>query len=415
MKTAKFMLWSAGALFGLAGCQGTDNAFLSSKKQEAGALAAASAESAGSKAVSGNGFEKVNISIQVNVYNGKGKKRRRGGGGKPGMTGDSLTLKHPPSSKKDEAKTEDSPSFKEMSGADSVKPQAQSGAEAATAEGEKAKMAGGEKPAEAGAKAEKTTVATSPDQTKTAPAAGKQAAAAEKAAEKAPALPKTDILFYLGFKGDGTCWDSLSRSVPEDGFFSHLKDSADWRAATAFQADEPELYFFRKSPHAFVRKAGSGLFGAKEYVLNKDQFSDEESDEFLGETVQAEYLRDVTLSPTDRGARPYGEPQFPLEKKPPFDPLSGLDKLLAASPADFLREDSKTIVVLLEFDHYYYKKKEWQAFKSKHKAVHFVPLSSHRGTAANYPRKLKKRLLFCDGGGLSSRLAERIKKILSKK
>ena len=409
MKTERHILLIAGAVFWLAGCQGADNAFLSSEGQEPDAVASASASAAEEETLaSKDGFEKVNISVQVNVYNGRDKRKkrkaRRGGAEAKGVTGDSITLKRPPAKDEKEKKAADSPSdktLKEVKAVDATGASKPGRTEATT---------------DATAASAETTPAAAAAQTKAASEAEKDPAEKDSAEKEKPLknLKKADILFYLAFKGDGTCWDSLSRSVQEDGFFSLIKDSADWRVATAFQADKPELYSFRKS-WGFVQKKGGGFFGDKVYVLDKDQFSDEESDEYLGQTIQTEYVRDVVSLDSDpQGRRHYGEAQFPLEKKPPADPLSGLAGLLDADPEDFKREDSKTVVVLLEFDHYYYTKQEWKDFQSRHKGVQFVALSSHRGTGANYPRKLKKSLLFCNSEGLSQALAERIQKILSK-
>ena len=409
MKT-KFLsvLSVAGALFALSGCNGTNNAFLSSAKQETEGLASASTAQADQRAGDledeRGEIKRVNISVKVNVYTGgkKGKRRARRGRGRRGAS-------------KDDAANGAVIALKKASAADTDKEKKpEEEAAPAGADGESQAKGGGEP-----AKAEKPEAEEPGDSAETTAKTEEESAGeedraqAESAVRKAAAATepqvKTDILFYLGFKGDGSCWERLSLSVQQDGFFAHIEDDVDWRAAAAFQADDPELYFFRKPPRGFVNSGGA-FSSKKVYALNKGQFPAEASDLYLQETLQAEYLRDVISEEFDsKGQKYYGEAQFPLGKKPPSDPLAGLDRLLDENPEKFRREGVQTLVVLLEFDNYFYTENQWREFENKHKTVQLAALNSFRGTGANHPFKLKKSLLSCDSPDIAYQLAERVK------
>ena len=229
---------------------------------------------------------------------------------------------------------------------------------------------------------------------------------------------RTNILFYLGSKGDGSCWNHLSYSIDDVGFFSHI-DDLNWQSGVAFYSHDPELYQFRRDHNRYLVTGGNWTEwnGKPVYVLKKDLFSEDESDEYLKKTIRTEYVRNIIDHyETGRGAVKWaGEPQFPWPHKPrkvPEDPLFGLHKLLIESPYNLVRAKSKTVVVLLEFDNYRYTSEEWSDFIKQHKDIWFVALSSRRGMVANHAYGSKDlKWIPCGNSHIALQLADFIKRV----
>ena len=206
----------------------------------------------------------------------------------------------------------------------------------------------------------------------------------------AKAGPVTDILFYLAHKNHGQCWHSLSKSIEANGFFYHLSN-LNWQAATAFYSNNPSLYQFRADRYQGGLSAPTSSFWTRTPVFvlyeslalsKKTKASPVESDRILYKTLRTAYVRDVAAEISDHGQprRIHGPPVFPLGSRPAEDPLFGLTRLLAENPYNFRRPGGLTVVILFEFDKYYYTGSEWKAFLQKHKGVRFVTLSSRAGS-----------------------------------
>ena len=231
---------------------------------------------------------------------------------------------------------------------------------------------------------------------------------------------KVDILFYLGFKGHGTCWKHLGRSIENSGFFSHL-NSFNWQTAAAFSSHDPELYNIRDEYGAKLSVGGNLFgFGAKPvYILKKGQFSSEESDKSLKGTVTVEYERSLHYDNGKGNEKSRDEnlrevPVFlPLHKRAPEDPLWGLSKLLKENSEGFARSKSNTFVVILD-SNYYYTAKEWQDFVRSRENIQFISLTSRKGAVSNHLPLLESEGNFkwmpCGHARVASHLAKHIKK-----
>ena len=232
-------------------------------------------------------------------------------------------------------------------------------------------------------------------------------------------LVKMDIFFYLAHKDDGKCWSRFDRSTKESGFFSHI-EGFNWQASVAFYSHKPKLYRFRKYHSLYLHQPGVSLWDdGPIYVLNKDLFSISESNKYLRATISTEYVRHIPDHyESGRGGTKWpGEPQFPghwgwKPRQIPTDPLFGLKRLLKENPETFIRKNSKSFIVLFEFDNYHYTAAEWRKFTEKYTGIHFIALASRRGMVSNLPHSsLGLKWIPCSYTHLSQRLAEHIRKI----
>lgn len=241
----------------------------------------------------------------------------------------------------------------------------------------------------------------------------------EQAQEKSP-LKKIDILFYLAHKDDGSCWNSFARSIKKSGFFSYIEDFS-WQTATAFYSHNPVIYRFRKAHSLYLGLGGNNWgVGAKPvYVLKKGLFSVNESDQYLAATITTEYSRNVYehYEPAKRTKWP-GEPQFPWpfggtgRRNIASDPLFGLKRLLKENPKTFVRKNSKSFIVLFEFDNYRYTPSEWKNFAEKYENTYFITFASRRGIGSNLPHSsLGLKWLRCDYTHIAQQLAKYIRGI----
>ena len=233
--------------------------------------------------------------------------------------------------------------------------------------------------------------------------------------EGKPSVVKTDILFYLGHKDDGYCWKYFGRSAEKSGFFSHIGDF-NWQAAAAFYSHNPSLYRFRRiqSYHLGVGGNWFGLGAKPVYVLKKGLFSTDENDEYLKHTITTEYVRNIHDHYEGRG-KWAGDPQFPWPYKPkkiPTDPLFGLKRLLKENPKTFVRKDSKTFIVLFNFDRYHYEPQEWKKVVEKYEDTYFIALSPRRGMVSNHPHSGLK-WIPCGYTHVAQHLAEYIRNTAS--
>ena len=412
----------------------------------------------GSVPSSGN----VNVSVRVNIYEDGRKRRREPKDGKIAIrrnvaagkglvssaaVGEKSTKKDPaPSVAVDEKSAEIAPAPSAAVGEQSTKkdpaPSAAVGEQSAekdpapsAAVGEQStkkdpapSAAAGEKSAESNkeAKDEGTEEEVSLPATQNAPliAAEQQPSAYSKAKTLGKSFlekdsgPQLNILFYLGHKDDGSCWSDLSYSINKAGFFSRI-DNFSWQSGVAFYSQEPKLYRFRKYHSLYLHQPGARLWEDKPiYVLKKDQFFENESDTYLSATISAEYRRNLYdhYEPGRGRVRWAGDPQFSWPHKPketPDNPLLGLHRLLTDNPYNFVRARSKTIVVFLDFDNYYYHPEEWENFVQRHAETWFVSLSSRRGMAVNHALSSHKNLswISCrEDSKAASRLADFINK-----
>ena len=230
---------------------------------------------------------------------------------------------------------------------------------------------------------------------------------------------KVDVLFYLGYKGHGTCWKHLGRSIENSGFFSHL-NNFNWQTAAAF-SHESELYHIREKDGSRLYVGGNAFgVGAKSvYVLKKEHLSSSESDESLQETITLEYTRNLHYddgrgSEKSRDENLRGVPVFlPLHQKAPEDTLVGLSKLLKKNSEGFARNNSKTFVVMVDSS-YYYTTDEWQDFVRNREDVRFIALSSRIGVVSNHLPVLENEGNFewiaCGDDQVAKNLAKYIKK-----
>ena len=137
------------------------------------------------------------------------------------------------------------------------------------------------------------------------------------------------------------------------------------------------LYKFRRSTHFYLtRKKGKAIsvFKKKDIGGYHGSKSLSEADKSLGWTILNEYIRrshyDIRETP------PPGEPVF--DRPPDENPLLGLHRLLDRNPHGFVRGDSNTFVVLLDFGRYGYAQQEWEDFSRAHQGIQFVAVSSRR-------------------------------------
>ena len=241
---------------------------------------------------------------------------------------------------------------------------------------------------------------------------GEKAGGPPKSKRRGPAAkagPVTDILFYLAHKNHGRCWSFLAQSIKANGFFYHLSNLS-WQAATAFYSNNPSLYQFRAARYQGRLSAPkTGFFDRSPvFVLyeglalsKKTGASPVESDKILQRTLRTEYERNVAAESSDHRDDKtgiHGPPVFPLGNRPAEDPLFGLTRLLAANPHNFRRPGGLAVVILFEFDKYYYTGAEWKEFLKNNKGVRFVTLSSRAGRGGNFPYQAQMGLKWLPCG-----------------
>lgn len=327
--------------------------------------------------------DNVNVSVEVNIGN-LHKKRGNPKGGNIGI-------------RKDVAGTD-----KDSVKAQNTSPTAEDGKSVENGKAEEQKKALSEEQQ------------ASPTATEKKPFTYSEMAKPEKDLLEEESGPRTNILFYLGSKGDGNCWNDLSHSIDEVGFFSQIEDF-NWQSVVAFYSYDPKLYQFRRtlSQNLGVEGNWTGWDAKPVYVLQKGLFSKDKNDEYLKHTITTEYVRNIHDHYGAKGTKWAGEPQFPWPHQPknlPEDPLSGLQKLLNDNPYNFVRSKSKTVVVLLEFDNYHYTSEEWKDFVEQHEDTWFVALSSRRGMAANHSHE-NLDWIPCGDSEIAVKLADFIKKV----